>query len=110
MPIETGRLHVGTFIPSKFEPFHRLEDAARHLVAGTLDVGVLDAQDESALILSGEKPVEECSPGPAYVEIARRRRRKANADRVIAHLLNFRRAATASRTTSVLGSLVRART
>src|SRR5262245_50383036 len=109
MPIDTGQLPVGTFLPSKFEPFRRVEDAARHLVAGTLDVGVLDAQDESALILSGEKPVEECSPGPAYVEIARRRRRKANADRLIAHF-NFRRAATASRTTSVLGSLVSART
>jgi hypothetical protein len=62
------------------EPGHALQDAAHHLLAGALQVGVLNAQDEGASLLAREEPVEERGARPADVEVARGGRRKTNAN------------------------------
>src|SRR5438094_3854979 len=50
--IEPLRLKVGTLVPLKAEPGHRIEDASSHLFAGTFNVRILDTQDERAAMLS----------------------------------------------------------
>ncbi len=107
MLVESCRLHVGTFIPRKPEPFHGFKDSPRHLVAGSFGIGVFDAKHKRAVVLSCIEPVEQCSSGATDVEVSGGGRRKTNANLGLAHLLSFRSAATASRTTSVFGSSVR---
>src|SRR5207253_3639140 len=104
--VEPLRLVVRALVPVKSEPRHRIEDAASHVFTRTLDVGIFDTKDECALIFSREKPVEESGPRAADVEITRRGWGKADAN---THLLSFRSALTASRTTSALGSSRRGR-
>ncbi len=111
--IEPFRLKVRTFIPVKPQPGHCIEDASSHLFAGTRDVGIFDAQDKRALMLSSEQPVEECRSGASNVQVTGWRRSEADANfpraGLWAHRLIFRIALTASRTTSALESFCRGR-
>jgi len=52
--IEPLRLKVGTFVPVKAQPGHRIEDASSHLFTGAFNVCIFDAQDERAAMLSSE--------------------------------------------------------
>ena len=107
--IETLRLVVRAFVPVKPKPRHRFEDAARHVFARALDVGIFDAKDESAIVLPRKQPVDERRPGTPDVQVPGGRWRETNANPSLVHRLSFRKAATASRTTSVLESSVRGR-
>jgi hypothetical protein len=76
------RLVVGPFVVLQAEPVERGEDLSGELVAGTLDVGVLDAQDVGALLPPCEEEVVERRARSADVQEAGRRWRKANAGTV----------------------------
>ena len=75
---EAPRLVVGTLVVIEAEPLQTFEDSTDHLFAGSLDVGVFDAEDEFAAGLAGEQPVEQCGTRPTDMQIARWRRREAN--------------------------------
>jgi hypothetical protein len=70
--IEAGRLHVWTFVPTKAQPCHGIENTLRHFVARTLSVGVFDAKDENAFVFASEEPIEEGSPCPSNVKVSGR--------------------------------------
>src|SRR5262245_24574707 len=72
------RLEVRPLVVIEAEPLHTFQDSPDHLFAGSLDVGVFDAEDEFAAGLAGEQPVEQCGARPADVQISRRRRRETN--------------------------------
>src|SRR5262245_40542464 len=109
MQVETCGLHVRTFIPLEAEPFHGLENSASHLFARAFDIRILNPQDENAVVLSSVEPVEERGTCSADMQVSSWRRRKTDSNLLLTHRLNLRSAATASRTTSVLGSFVRGR-
>jgi hypothetical protein len=67
-----------TFIPFEAEPAHAIEDALHHILGGALEVSIFNAQNEDTAGVTGEKPIEESSTRPAYMQIAGRRRRKTN--------------------------------
>ena len=49
---------VGPFVPVQSKPTQVFEQLILELLLGTLDVGVLDAQDECPVLVPREKPVE----------------------------------------------------
>jgi hypothetical protein len=49
------------------QPAQILEDARFRLARGSLDVGVLDAEDERAVVSVREQPVEECRTRVAHM-------------------------------------------
>ena len=55
-----------------------VEDGIERSLCVAADVGVIDPQDHSSAIPPGVQPVEYEGAGTADVQIARRRRRKAN--------------------------------
>ena len=73
------RLHVGALVPVEAEPAETIQDALGHLRRGTLQVGVLDAQDEGSMMLAGKQPAEERGPGATHVQVAGGGGRKAHA-------------------------------
>ena len=75
---ECGR----AFVPVEPEPAKDVEDLGDVLLGRTRAVRVLDAQDEDALVVPREGPVEERGSGAAHVEGARGTWRKADSDRV----------------------------
>mgnify|MGYP003694725645 CR=1 FL=1 len=60
---------VGPFVPVEPEPAQVLEDALLGLLRRTLGVGVLDAEDERAVVPAREQPVEERRARVADVEL-----------------------------------------
>ena len=66
---------------SQSRPSHRMPSRIPSTISGrrSLDVGVLDAQDEHAAVASGKQPVEERGASAADVEVAGGRRSEANA-------------------------------
>jgi hypothetical protein len=60
---------VGPLVPVEAEPAQILEDAGLRLAGRSLGVGVLDPQDERAVLAVGEEPVEERRPRIADVEL-----------------------------------------
>src|ERR1019366_7322162 len=105
MPIESFRLEKRTLVPIQFEPGQRLKNALGHFVARPFDIGVLNAQNENAVVFTCEQPVEKGGSGCSHVQISGGRWSNANANLFRHYLpLSFRRAATASRSTSILGS------
>jgi hypothetical protein len=87
MPIQALGLEIRPVIAANFRPFipvepqptKSVEDAVHHLSRRSLEVRVLDAKHERAAVTAGEQPVEERGARAADVQIARRRRREADA-------------------------------
>jgi len=59
MPARAGELVDGLAIPVEPQPFEAAQDRGDGLGRGALAVGVLDAQQERAARVTGEKPVEQ---------------------------------------------------
>src|SRR5262245_40238237 len=72
---------VGTLIPVETQPTKVLQNARLGLSCGTLGIGILDAQDERAILAVRLHPVKERSTGSAHVELSGRARRKAASKR-----------------------------
>src|SRR5437879_2486070 len=73
-------LEKRTFIPVEPEPAHRVEDRLHRGFGRALEVGVLDAQDELAAVLSRVCPGEKSGPRPTDMEVAGRARSKTGSD------------------------------
>src|SRR5438093_2619014 len=69
------------FVPVEPEPPEGVDDGDDVLVGRPRAVRVLDAQDEGAVVVAREEPVEERGARAADVEMARRARREPYADR-----------------------------
>src|SRR5439155_15453909 len=79
-PSEMLHLKDRTLVPVEPEPGHRVEDRLLRGFARALEVGVLDAQDELAAVLSRVRPGEESGPRRADMEVAGRARSKTGSD------------------------------
>jgi hypothetical protein len=71
-----------SFIPFHAQPSHSIEDALHHILGGSLEIRILDAQNKGATGVPGKEPVEEGSARAAYVQVAGRRRCETNARRL----------------------------
>ena len=71
-----------SLVPLHAEPAHAIEDALHHILGRSLEIGILDAQNEGATGVPGKEPVEEGSARAAYMQIAGRRGRETNARRL----------------------------
>ena len=71
--------HAGTLVPLEAHLLHRRDDLHDGLVRTTAEVGILNTEDERALMLTGEDEVVESSPCAAQVQVAGRRRSEADA-------------------------------
>ena len=70
LPIRPVRpLDVRPFVPVEPEPAQVVEDAGLRLTRRALDVGVLDPQDERAVLAVREQPVEERRARVADVQL-----------------------------------------
>ena len=65
-----GAADVGPLVPVEAEPAQVLEDALLGLLGRSLGVGVLDAEDEGAVVAAREQPVEERGARVADVQLA----------------------------------------
>src|SRR5918997_1763289 len=74
---------VRSLVPLETQPAEGLEDAGLRLTRGALAVGVLDAQDERAVLPMREQPVEERGAGVPHMELARRARRKTKSHQMV---------------------------
>jgi hypothetical protein len=63
------------------QPAQRVEQVGVRLVGVARGVGVLDPEDERAVVVPRERPVEQCRPHQADVRVAGRRRAEAAPDR-----------------------------
>src|SRR5712691_6171651 len=77
---EALHLKKRAFVPVEPEPAHGVEDRLHRSFGRALEVGVLDAQDEFAAVLSGVRPGEERGPRPADMEVAGRAWGKTGSD------------------------------
>ncbi len=70
LPVRTVRAaDVGPFVPVEPEPAQVAHDRGLRLARRSLDVGVLDAQDEGAAGAAREQPVEQRRAGVADVQL-----------------------------------------
>ena len=76
-PVRARR--AGTLVPVQAHLLHRVDDLHDRLIRAPADVGVLDAEDERALMLPGEDVVVEARAGAAQVQIAGGRGSEADA-------------------------------
>ena len=74
---------LGALVPVEAEPTHGAQDDLRVLLGGAGGVGVVDAQDEDAVVRAGKSPVVDGRAGAADVELAGRGRRKTDADLLV---------------------------
>src|SRR5664279_2325775 len=74
-------LLVGALVPIDTEPLEIVEKLVLEARLAAREIGVLNAQHHDATGLTGKEPVEECSAGVANMQLSRRRRSEANADR-----------------------------
>ena len=63
--------HLGPLVPLQAQPAQALHDVVQGILAIAGAVRVLDAQDEDAVVVAGEEPVEESRPGSPHMEITR---------------------------------------
>jgi len=77
---EPPGLVIGALIPVDTEPRERLEDGVHILLPGAFDVGVLEAQHETAFHASRVEPVEDRRARAAQVQVAGRARWEAGDD------------------------------
>jgi hypothetical protein len=61
--------NVGTFVPVKSQPSKILENAGFRLARGALGIGVLDAQNEGAILAVSKEPVEERGPRVSNMQL-----------------------------------------
>src|SRR6266705_724401 len=82
LPVARKPLHLKerAFVPVEPEPAHRVEDRLHRSFGRALEIGILDAQDEFAAVLSGVRPGEERGPRPADMEVAGRAWGKTGSD------------------------------
>ena len=73
-------LEEGPLVPVEAEPGHTVEDDLNGGLGGAFTIGVLDAQQELALVLSRLQPAVESGADAADVQVAGRARGKARAD------------------------------
>jgi hypothetical protein len=79
LPVRPARpADVRALVPLQPHPVQRAQDGRLGLGRRPRAVGVLDAQDELAAVLLGERVVEERDVGRAHVRIARGRRSDAD--------------------------------
>src|SRR5262249_21728328 len=76
---------VRPLVPFEAEPAEVVEHAALALGGGALNVRVVAAHHERAVIPAGEQPVEQRRPRAADVQPARRARREADTHRGRCH-------------------------
>ena len=69
MEVEALGLFV-FLVPVEAQPAEAFKDGLDAQVGVALDVGVVEAQDHGALIMTGVKPVEDEAAGRADVEVA----------------------------------------
>ena len=67
-----------TLIPAEIQPFQTVEDRIERSLGVAFDVGVVNPQDHSALIVPGVQPIENEGPRAADVEITSGRGGKAD--------------------------------
>src|SRR5262249_52853793 len=77
--VVTLRLVEGALVVLEPEPLHRGEDLRRELLPRALDVGVLDPEEELALLAARVEKVVERRARTADMERACRRRRETDA-------------------------------
>src|SRR5690606_28675703 len=78
--LEPLHLVVGPLVPGDAEPLHALEDRLARELGRPLEVRVLDAQDEGAVVAARIRPAEERSARTADVQIAGGTGSEAGAD------------------------------
>src|SRR5690606_18849616 len=83
--LDAGGLMERPLVPQQAEPLEPVGDRLDHRVARARAVGVLEAQDEGAAVVTGETPVEQCGSRAADVQVAGGRWRGPHADRSLAH-------------------------
>src|SRR5207245_151045 len=80
VPFQALHLEKRALVPVEPEPAHRIEDRLHRGFGRALEVGVLDAQDDFAAVLSGVRPREKRGPRAADMEVAGRARSKPGSD------------------------------
>ena len=60
---------LGALVPVEAQPAHRVEQLVVRLLGVAGRVGVLDAEDERALVVPGERPVEQGGADQAHVGV-----------------------------------------
>ncbi len=78
--VETVGLPHRSLVVVEVEPAHAVENDLDGLLGRTLEVGVLDAQDELAAVMARERPAEQRRAGGAQVQHAGRAGSDAGAD------------------------------
>ena len=71
--------HLGALVPVESQPAHGAQDDLSVLLGRAGWVGVIDAQDEGAVVRAGKCPVVDCGASAAHVELAGGGGRKAHA-------------------------------
>jgi hypothetical protein len=56
--VEALRLEEGPFVPFDSQPLQAIQDALNEFGPVAFDVGILDAQQQRAALMSREKPIE----------------------------------------------------
>src|SRR5262249_55932091 len=74
------RLTKRALVPLQAEPLQIFEHHRLRLARGAGDVGVFDSQNEGALVMPGEEPVEDRRARAADVKVTGWRRCEADAD------------------------------
>src|SRR5260370_3022620 len=72
--------NVQTFVPIKAKPLQTFVNRCGGFFSVASSVGVLDAQNEFADVMSGEEPIEQCGACAADMQIARWRGSETDAD------------------------------
>ncbi|MGY3679455.1 hypothetical protein ACVWXU_003078 [Streptomyces sp. TE33382] len=76
---------TGALVPVEAEPAHRVEQLVVRLLGVARRVGVLDTEDQGALVVPGEGPVEESCPDQAHMGVAGRGGTETYADGSVNH-------------------------
>src|SRR5690606_1344167 len=65
-----GAADLGALVPVEAQPAHRVEQLGVGLLGVAGRVGVLDAEDQGALVVLGERPVEQGGADQAHVGVS----------------------------------------
>src|SRR5579872_2633388 len=66
------------FVPAEVEPLQSVEDGVERSLSVAIDVRVVDAQHQDAVVVARVQPIEDEGPGAADVQKAGGRGRKAD--------------------------------
>ena len=75
--IETLGLIVGTLVVIEAQPLHRVENRLHRLLRRPLQIGILDAQYETALCFTAVEPAEQGRTRATNVQYSGRTRGKS---------------------------------